>query len=405
MKDLDFKKLQTSTKLVRGGTKRSNFGETSEAIFMNSGFCYDTAETAESRFNGVAPSYVYSRYSNPSLRMLEEKLIMIEKGAEECSVMASGMAAVFASIMCDIKPGDHLVASRVLFGSCHYIINTILPRLNVKITLVDCTDEAAWQAAFEVTPTNPKPTHVFIETPANPTTKLVDIAFVAGLSKKAGARFIVDNIFASPLLQSPLALGADVVVYSTTKHMDGQGRTLGGAVLGSEQYIKDILLPFNRHTGPALSPFNAWVVLKALETMDLRMEKHCANAQKVAELLEGHAKIEQVLFPGLKSHPDYALAQKQMVNGGTILAFIPKATKELSYKQAAFALMNKLEIIDISNNIGDAKSLITHPATTTHSNIPEVERIALGISDGLLRLSVGLENADDLINDLKQALS
>jgi O-succinylhomoserine sulfhydrylase len=395
MKDVDQKNWNRSTQLVRGGTKRSNFGETSEAIFMNSGFCYDNAETAENRFNGVAPGFVYSRYTNPNLRMLEERLILIEKGAEEACVMASGMAAVNASILCDIKPGDHMVASRVLFGSCHYIINTILPRLGVKVTLVDCADHAAWEKAF-----SEKVTHVFIETPANPTTALVDIAFVAGLSKKAGSRFIVDNIFATPLLQSPLELGADVSVYSTTKHMDGQGRTLGGVVLGSEQYIKDVLLPFHRHTGPAMSPFNAWLTLKSLETFQLRMEKHCANAQKVAEFLDSHPAVEQCLFPGLKSHPQYALAQKQMKNGGTILAFSPKGGKK-----KAFELMNKLEIIDISNNIGDAKSLITHPATTTHSNIPEPDRIAIGITDGLLRLSVGLEDADDLIKDLDKALS
>lgn len=394
MKDVDQKNWQTNTQLVRGGTKRSNFGETSEAIYMNSGFCYDSAETSENRFNGVAPGYVYSRYTNPNLRMLEERLILIEKGAEEACVMASGMAAVNASILCDIKPGDHMVSSRVLFGSCHYIINTILPRLGVKVTLVDCDDHAAWEKAFEE-----KVTHVFIETPANPTTALVDIAFVAGLSKKAGSRFIVDNIFATPLLQSPLELGADVTVYSTTKHMDGQGRTLGGVVLGSEQFIKETLLPFHRHTGPAMSPFNAWIVLKSLETFQIRMEKHCANAQKVAEYLESNLNVERVLFPTLKSHPQYELAKKQMKHGGTILAFIPKGGKK-----KAFELMNKLEIIDISNNIGDARSLITHPATTTHSNIPEADRIKIGITDGLLRLSVGLEDANDLIKDLENAL-
>jgi len=382
-----------STNLVRGGTMRSNFGETSEAIFLNSGFCYDSAETAASRFDGTAPGYVYSRYSNPSLTMLEQRIALIEN-AERACVVASGMAAVFASLMCQLKTGDHVVANKVLFGSCYYIITQVLPRFGIEYTLVDGKNPKEWEKAFRK-----NTTCVFIETPANPTLELVDIKFVAGLCKKAKACLIVDNIFATPLLQRPLELGADVVVYSTTKHMDGQGRTLGGAVVGTEKFIAETLLPFHRHTGPALSPFNAWVVLKGLETMDLRMEKHCANAMKVAAFLENHKKIEKVYYPGLKSFPQYALAKKQMSAGGNMIAFTVKGGQK-----GAFKLMNGLEIIDISNNLGDAKSLITHPATTTHSNIAADERAALGISEGLLRLSVGIEDADDLLEDLEGAL-
>lgn len=388
------KKTALQTRLVRSGALRSNYGETSEAIFMNSGFCYDDAETAESRFNGTAPGYVYARYTNPTLRMLEERLIELEEGAEECTVMASGMAAVYASIMCDIKPGDHLISTKVLFGSCHYIINTILPRMGVEVTLVDGDDLVAWKKAFKK-----NTTHVFVESPANPTLLLADISEIAKLCKKTKARFIVDNIFAGPLVQKPLKLGADVVVYSTTKHMDGHGRTLGGAVLGDTKYIKEILLPFFRHTGPALSPFNAWVVLKSLETYKLRVERHCENAEKIAKFLEGHKNIEKVLYPTLKSHPHQKIAKKQMANGGPLVAFYVKGGKK-----SAFEFLNKLQIIDISNNLGDAKSLITHPATTTHSNIDAATREKIGITDGLLRLSVGLEEAADLIKDIEAAL-
>jgi O-succinylhomoserine sulfhydrylase len=285
------KDWHTSTQLVRGGTMRSNFGETSEAIFLNSGFCYESAEVAESRFNGEAPGFVYSRYLNPTLAMLERRLELLEN-AERACVMASGMAAVFASIMCSIKPGDHFIASRVLFGSCFYIATQILPRLGVEVTLVDGADLEAWKKAFKA-----NTTHVFIETPANPTLELVDIEAVAKLCKQHNVQFIVDNIFATPLLQRPFELGADVVVYSTTKHMDGQGRCLGGAVLGSQTFIDEVLLPFHRHTGPALSPFNAWVFLKGLETFDIRMQRHCENAQRKAEYLEAHPSIVSVYYP------------------------------------------------------------------------------------------------------------
>lgn len=389
---------QLDTQMIRGGTLRSEFGETSEALFLNSGFCYDSAEIAESRFNGEAPGYVYSRYLNPTLKMLEDRLALLE-GAEACSVTGSGMAAVFAAMMCFLKAGDHVVAGKVLFGSCYYIITEILPRFGITYTLVDGSDEAAWKQAF-----TSQTTCVFIETPANPTLDIIDIRKVAALSKKHGALLIVDNIFASPLLQKPLELGADIVVYSTTKHMDGHGRCLGGAVLGDEKFITEKLVPFYRHTGPHLSPFNAWVILKSLESFSLRMERHCRNAQKIAEFLQNHPKVEQVRYPGLMSHPQHDIARKQMLlhgspNGGPLVAFSVKGGKE-----AAFRFMNALAIIDISNNLGDAKSLITHPATTTHSNIKPEERAALGISEGLLRLSVGLEDAQDLLGDLAGAL-
>jgi O-succinylhomoserine sulfhydrylase len=394
------KSWELDTQMIRGGTLRSEFGETSEAIFMNSGFCYDSAEVAESRFNGVAPGYVYSRYLNPTLKMLEDRLTLLEEGAQAACVMGSGMAAVFASIMCHVKTGDHVVASKVLFGSCFYIVSEILPRFGVEVTLVEGSDASAWEAAFK-----PNTTCVFIETPANPTLALVDIALVARISKQHGALLIIDNIFATPLLQKPLTLGADVVVYSTTKHMDGSGRTLGGAVLGSEQYIKEVLLPFHRHTGPALSPFNAWVILKSLETFSMRMERHCSNAAALAEYLQNHPNISKVHYPALASHPDHAIVARQMclhgkVNGGAMIAFEVKGGKE-----GAFNFVNALQVIDISNSLGDSKSLITHPATTTHSNMKPDAQAEIGITGGLLRLSVGLEDIRDLIADVEQALA
>ncbi len=387
------KTARLETKLVRGGVLRSNFGETSEAIYMNSGFCYNDAETAEKRFNGEEPGFVYSRYVNPSLKMLEDKLVMIE-GAEAACVMASGMAAVFAAIMCQLKTGDHFIASKVLFGSCFHIATKILPNYGIDVTLVEGTSQSEWQKAFKK---NTKV--VFIETPANPNLEIIDIKMVADLCKKFKAKLIVDNIFASPYCQKPLELGADIVVYSSTKHMDGQGRALGGCVLGSEEFIKETLLPFHRHTGPALSPFNAWIVYKSLETFSLRMERHCQNALKVAEFLESHKKIKRVIYPFLKSHPQYKIAKKQMSVGGAMIAF------EINGKKKdVFKFMNALKIIDISNNLGDAKSLITHPSTTTHSNMKEEERQAIGISQAMCRLSVGLENVDDLLEDLALAL-
>ena len=395
LSDCKLNECKLQTKLIRGGTMRSNFGETSEAIFLNSGFCYNDAETAENRFNGEEPGYVYSRYLNPNLKMLEEKLCMLEKGAEAACVMASGMAAVFASIMCQIKAGDHVLANKVLFGSCYHILANILPNYGVSVDFIDAKDNDAWEKAFKE---NTK--LVFIESPANPNLELVDIEFLARLCKKNQAKLIVDNIFATPLIQSPLELGADIVVYSTTKHMDGQGRTLGGAVLGNSEFINEILLPFHRHTGPALSPFNAWIILKALETFALRYEKHVANAQKIAEFLQNHTKIAKVLYPNLASHPQYQLAKKQMKSGGALIAFEIKENKKDCFK-----FLNNLTLIDISNNLGDAKTLITHPATTTHSNIAEEQRLALNITNNMLRLSVGLEDAEDLIADIANSLN
>lgn len=392
-KNLDFSKLKDETKLIRGGLERSNIGETSEAIFLNSGFCYNSAEIAENRFNGEEPGYVYSRYLNPSLKMLEDKLALIE-GSESACVMASGMAAVFASIMCQIKCGDHFIASKVLFGSCYHIATQILPNYGIEVTLVEGTKKEDWEAAFKE---NTKV--VFVETPANPNLEIIDVKMIADLCKKSGTSFIVDNIFASPFCQKPFPLGADIVIYSTTKHMDGQGRTLGGCVLGSEEFIKETLLPFHRHTGPALSPFNAWIISKSLETFDMRMERHCSNALKIATFLEGHDKIKKVLYPHLKSHPGYYIAKAQMLNGGAMLAFEVNGSKEETFK-----FMNNLKLIDISNNLGDSRSLITHPATTTHSNIEPEEQLKINITPSMCRLSVGLENADDLIDDLESAL-
>lgn len=390
---IDFSKLHDETKMVRGGTMRSNFGETSEAIFLNSGYCYNSAEVAESRFNGVDPGFVYSRYVNPSLKMLEEKMALME-GAQSALVMGSGMAAVFAVMMCQLKKGDHIIASKILFASCYYIVTKVLPNYGIEVTLVDGTSQEEWKKAFKK---NTK--LVFIETPANPNLEIIDIKFVASLCKKHKAQFVVDNIFASSYSQKPFELGADVVIYSTTKHIDGQGRTLGGCVLGSEKFIKEVLLPFHRHTGPALSPFNAWIALKALETFTLRMQRHCENAQKIAEFLEKHPKMKRVLYPTLKSHPQHAIAKKQMKNGGAMIAFEVKGGKK-----ETFAFMNRLKLIDISNNLGDSKTLITHPATTTHSSIPRDEQEKIGVTESMCRLSVGLEHVDDLINDLKQAL-
>lgn len=378
------------TRLVHGGSLRSQYGEVGEAIFMNSGFCYHDAETAEKRFNGEEPGFVYSRYRNPTLAMLEDRLALLE-GAESCIAVGSGMAAVFASLMGVIKAGDRVLANKVLFGSCHYIITEILPRFGVTTELVE---DADWEKAL-----NTPAAAVFIESPANPTLVLTDIQRVCALAKKAGAKVIVDNVFATPMAQKPLELGADMVVYSTTKYFDGQGRTLGGAILGAKELLDEKILPFHRHTGPALSPFNAWVILKGLETLPLRMDRHVSNAQTLAELLEKHPAVARVSYPGLKSFPQYALAQQQMQQPGALIAFSLNGGK-----QAAFRFLNGLSITAISNNLGDAKSLATHPATTTHSNMTPETRAALGIDDGMVRLSVGLESIADLTRDITAAL-
>jgi O-succinylhomoserine sulfhydrylase len=378
---------------TRGGLLRSQFQETDEAIFMTSGFVYGTAEEAEAAFAGEGLRFVYSRYANPTVSMFEERLRLIE-GAEACRATSSGMAAVFASLACFVGAGDRVVASRALFGSCLHIIEKILPRYGVTTELVDGSDLAAWKKALK-----PGVKAVFVESPSNPGLEIIDLKAVADLTHQAGGLLIVDNVFASPLLQKPLKLGADIVVYSATKHIDGQGRSLGGAVLGTQKYVADHLALFLRHTGPALSPFNAWLLLKGLETMELRVRAQCANTLAAAKFLEKHRKAGRVLYPGLKSHPQHALARRQMSGFGTVLAFEAGKTKA-----DAFKFMNRLKIVEISNNLGDSKSLATHPATTTHSKLTKESRAALGISDSLVRISVGLEDEADIIDDLDQAL-
>jgi O-succinylhomoserine sulfhydrylase len=383
-----------STLLVHGGGLRSQHMETSEAVYMTSGYVYQSAEEAESAFTNDGSRFVYSRYANPTVSMFEERLRLIE-GAEVCRATASGMAAVFAALASVLKAGDRLVASRALFGSCLHIVKQILPRYGVETEVVDGRDLEAWGRALA------RPTKlVFCETPSNPTLELVDLEAVAKLTHAAGGLLVVDNVFATPLLQRPLRLGADVVVYSATKHIDGQGRSLGGAVLGSRQFVTDHLAPFLRHTGPSISPFNAWLLVKGLETLPLRVQQHCRNAAEVAGFLERHPKVVRTLYPGLESHPQYQLARRQMTGSGNLVAFITAGGKP-----GAFRFQNALRIVKISNNLGDAKSLITHPATTTHQKLPPEDKATLGIDEALVRLSVGLEDSADLIEDLDRALA
>ncbi|MFQ6017255.1 MAG: O-succinylhomoserine sulfhydrylase [Kiloniellaceae bacterium] len=390
----DSGRYRPQTNLVRGGLERSAFDETSEGLFLTSGYVYPSPEDAEAAFKGELKRYQYSRYANPTVAMFEERLRLLE-GAEACFATASGMAAVFAAIMCQVKAGDRVVASRALFGSCHYIIAELLPRYGIETQLVDGRNLAAWEAALS------QPTAcVFIETPSNPTLEIIDMAAVAELAHAAGACFIVDNVFATPLLQHPLEFGADVVMYSATKHIDGQGRTLGGAILGRQSFIDDHLQIFLRHTGPSLSPFNAWVLVKSLETLELRVARHCKNALALARFLEGLDGIRKVLYPGLDSHPQAGLARRQMSDSGSIIAFEVDGGKE-----RAFRVLRALQLIDISNNLGDAKSLVTHPATTTHQRLSPEERAELGISDGLIRISAGLEDVEDIKEDLARAVS
>ncbi|HMT14252.1 MAG TPA: O-succinylhomoserine sulfhydrylase [Aestuariivirga sp.] len=383
-----------ATKLVRGGVLRSPHGETAEALYLNSGFVYDNAEAAERRFTGEEEGYVYGRYGNPTVSMFEERLALLE-GAESAYAVASGMAAVFGALACQLKAGDHIVSSKALFGSCYQIITGVLPRFGISYTLVDGTDLDQWRKAVR-----PETRAFFLETPSNPGLEIFDIKAVAEIAHAAGATVVVDNIFATPILQRPLALGADIIVYSGTKHMDGQGRVLGGAIVSSTKFKEDLLKPFLRHTGPSLSPFNAWVLLKGMETMKLRVEAQSASALAVARHLEGKAGIARVLYPHLDSHPQAAIARRQMTLGGTMVAFDMTGGKE-----AAFRLLNRLQVIDISNNLGDTKSLMTHPASTTHRNIGEEGRAMMGITPGMLRLSVGLEDLTDLLADLDQALA
>ncbi len=383
-----------ATKLVRGGLERSEFGETSEALFLNSGFVYPDGETAAARFAGEDDGYIYSRYGNPTVSMFEERLRLLE-GAEACFGTASGMAAVYSSLACQLKTGDHIVASRALFGSCFQIITNILPRFGIEYDLVDGKDLDAWRAAVR-----PDTKCIFLETPSNPTLEVIDLAAVSEIAHKVGARVVIDNVFATPILQKSLQFGADIVIYSGTKHIDGQGRCLGGAVLSTKEFKEDELKPFLRHTGPALSPFNAWVLLKGMETLKLRVTQQSGAALQVAEALQETAGVSRVLYPWLDSHLQAELCRAQMTGGGTVVTFDVEGGR-----QRAFDLMRRLSIIDISNNLGDSKSLITHPASTTHRNIGEEERARVGIGEGMLRVSVGLEEPEDLITDLSQAIT
>jgi O-succinylhomoserine sulfhydrylase len=390
------RKTGFETNLVHGGTLRSQFAETSEALFLTQGYVYDSPEQAEERFTSESGGFIYSRYANPTVAMFEERMKLLE-GAEAARATASGMAAVSAALLCYLKAGDHVVAAKALFGSCLYVIQDLLPRYGVQSTLVDGRDLAAWKAAMR-----PNTRAVFFETPSNPCLDLVDIAAVSKIAHEAGAIVVVDNVFATPLLQKPLQLGADVVVYSATKHIDGQGRCLGGIVLGSEKYVADHLHPFYKHTGGAISPFNAWVMLKGLETLHLRVRAQTEAAGCVADHLAGQIGrgIARALYPGRSDHPQAELAKRQMGGGSTLVAFELEGGKA-----AAFRFLNALRIIKISNNLGDVKSLITHPATSTHQRLKPEARAELGISDGLLRLSVGLESIDDLVADIDAGIT
>ena len=383
---------------VRGGLMRSGFDETSEAMFLNSGYVYDSAAAAERAFTGEDERFVYSRYGNPTVAMFQERLRLLE-GAEACFATASGMAAVFVSLGALLGAGDRLVASRSLFGSCFVVCNEILPRWGVETVFVDGEDLEQWEQALSV-PT----TAVFFETPSNPMQSLVDVRRVSELAHAAGAKVVLDNVFATPLLQRSLDLGADVVVYSGTKHIDGQGRVMGGAVLGPKEYIDEPVQKLMRHTGPAMSPFSAWTLLKGLETLRLRVEASVASALRVAQFLEDDPRVKWVKYPFLQSHPQYELATSQMTGGGTVVTFELNDRDDVSGKLRAFEVLDALRVIDISNNLGDAKSLITHPATTTHRAMGPDGRAAIGLSDSVVRLSVGLEAVDDLLADLDRAL-
>ena len=386
--------INSQTAAVRAGLARSGFGETSEALYLNSGFTYSSAQEALESFTDETDHFVYSRFHNPTVAMFEKRLAAIE-GAQYCVATGSGMAAMFASLACLVEAGDHIVASAAMFSSCHVVITEILPKWGVTFELVKANDRDAWEKALS------KPTKaVFIETPSNPLMEIVDIAFVSELSHRVGATVIVDNVMASPVLQKPLELGADVIMYSATKHIDGQGRVLAGAILGSFSYIHEKLIPFIRHTGPTLSPFSAWVLVKSLETMELRIMRMCESAQAIAEFLEKRKEIKSVRYPGLASHPDRGVIKKQMSAGGTTIGIEIAGTQK-----DAFKFMDSLRIIDISNNLGDSKSLITHPASTTHRRLSPDIQAESGITPSVLRLSVGLEHVDDLLKDLDQALS
>jgi O-succinylhomoserine sulfhydrylase len=381
------------TTLVHAGTLRSGFGETSEAMFLTQGYVYDTAEAAEARFKGEEPGFIYSRYANPTVDMFEKRMCALE-GAEDARATASGMAAVTAALLCSAKAGDHIVAARALFGSCRWVVETLAPRYGIEATLVDGTRIENWEKAIR-----PNTKLFFLESPTNPTLEVIDIAAVARLADQTGARLVVDNVFATPLQQKPLELGAHIVVYSATKHIDGQGRCLGGVILSDKTWIDENLHDYFRHTGPSLSPFNAWTLLKGLETLPVRVRHQTESAGRIADFLAGHSSVGRVIYPGRADHPQADVVARQMTGGSTLICFDLKGAKK-----SAFAFENALEVIKISNNLGDAKSLVTHPATTTHKNLTDEARAELGIDPGTLRLSVGLEDADDLIEDIDAAL-
>jgi O-succinylhomoserine sulfhydrylase len=380
--------------MVHEGAIRSPFGETAEALYLTSGYVYDSAEQAEARFNEEEDGYIYSRFGNPTVRAFETRMMALE-GAGDARATATGMAAVTACMMSQLEAGDHIVAARALFGSCRYVVETLMPRFGVACTLVDGRDLDAWKAALR-----PETKILFLETPSNPVLEIINIQAVADIAHNHGAQLVVDNVFATPVLQKPLALGADITIYSATKHIDGQGRCLGGIILGREDYVQDQLAGFMRQTGPSLAPFNAWVMLKALETLELRVNAHCDNAETLTQMLSAHQQVERVYYPHDENHPQFELAQKQMTRGSNLIAFDLKGGKA-----DAFTLANGLEIALISNNLGDAKTLITHPATTTHSKLSDAAKAELAIAGGTLRVSVGLEDGQDLLDDFEQALA
>ena len=386
------KDWRPQTRLVRGGMARSPYGEISEALYLTQSFAYDSAAAADRRFSGEDAGFIYQRFGNPTTQMFEERLALLE-GAEVCRATASGMSAVHVALQGLVRAGDHVVAGRALFGSCRWILSQWMPRFGVEVTFVDATDPAAWADAIR-----PNTRAFLVESPANPLLEVTPIAEVAGLARQAGARLVVDNVFATPVFQKPLELGADIVVYSATKHIDGQGRVLGGAILGGAELMGEAYRDILRHTGPALSPFNSWVLLKGLETLDLRVRRQADNAVRVTEALGGHTAVRRLVFPGRPDHPQANLIARQMSGPGNVVAF------DLGTRERAWAFLDALGIVDISNNLGDAKSMATHPSTTTHRSMSESERLEIGLTEGWVRMSVGLEDAEDLAEDILQAL-
>jgi O-succinylhomoserine sulfhydrylase len=388
----DPKDWEIATRLVRGGLTRSPHGETAEALYLTQSYVYESAEAADARFAGTDPGFIYTRYGNPTVQMFEDRLALLE-GAQACRATATGMAAVHLALTGLLKAGDHVVAGKALFGSCRWILNTWAPRFGIETSLVDAPDLDAWRGAVK---SNTRV--LFLETPANPLLEICDIAAICAIAAEAGAKVVVDNVFATPIFQRPLELGADVVVYSATKHIDGQGRVMGGAVLGGGELLTEAYRDFIRHTGPSLSPFNAWVLLKGLETLDLRVRRQSATAAALADRIAARPEVRDCRYPGRADHPQHAVAKRQMSGGGSLIAF------DLGAKEAAFRFLNALQLLDISNNLGDAKSMATHPSTTTHRAVTEEQRLEIGLTPGWVRLSIGLEGESDLARDIDRAL-